>query len=158
MEKNVRQTSIDTYRDLRVSGHLSERRYAVIMALYIVGPSTSGEIGHQMYGEKSTGSAYRNVHARMNELFKMGLVIEAGKRPCTITGRICETWQLTYKFPKGKIAQEIQKRRKVYVLTTRATFNQKSQYFVFKSKSKAQKFRKEMKTGLGVIEKAELID
>lgn len=89
-------TSIRVYED-EVKPTLGERQKKVreLLLIYPTGLSNA-EIGQHL------GWEINRVTPRSNELVKMGVVIEAGKRQCTVTGRTVHTWKLAInpsKFP-----------------------------------------------------------
>lgn len=92
----VRQTSIQAYREIETKGLLGKIRWKVYAHLFVAGPLTGSELNRGL-----GGSGY---HKRLSELEQLGVVRLAGKRPCTVTGMECETWDVTATLPTGTVS------------------------------------------------------
>jgi hypothetical protein len=66
---------------------LSDKQQLVLDAFIELGPSTNTEIAWHL--KKESGW----VSARNNELREFGYLVDAGKRPCRITGMIVHEWK-----------------------------------------------------------------
>ena len=77
-------TSVMSYTDLKASGKLGELQQKAYEKLLTIGPSTGQEL--------STNAAHPGLWKRLSELKKYGLVVEAGKRQCYVTGKTCLVW------------------------------------------------------------------
>lgn len=96
----IRQTSIEAYQQIKDRGLLSKRRWEVYDVVYHHGPLTAGEIGRKMPSYRaSVSTADRNIHARLSELRKMGVLTEVRERDCTVTGMRVIEWDVTDKLP-----------------------------------------------------------
>lgn len=96
----TRQTSIEAYNVIKENGLLSKRRWEVYDVLFHNGPLTAGEIGKHMSGYRSAVStADRNIHARLSELKKFGVVFEVRERICSITGMTVIECDVTDRLP-----------------------------------------------------------
>lgn len=84
----IQDTSIKAYRQDALPT-LSERQEAVVGALEALGTATNSELAHRL------NWSINRVTPRVYELRKAGRVIEAGKRPCKITGRTAYEWILS---------------------------------------------------------------
>lgn len=83
----MRPTSIEAHANLVRSGALSEREALVIDTLLGRGPSTAAEL------DRAAGT--EGLWKRMAKLKRDGLVVEAGARRCSVTGRLALQWRLT---------------------------------------------------------------
>ena len=94
----VRATSIATYHRIEAEGLLSRKRFEIYSILArALEPMTANEIGEKMVGEhKAKG---KNVHARLYELIRMGVVVEMGTRHCHETGNRVIIYETTDKMP-----------------------------------------------------------
>lgn len=88
MKKMVRDTSIISYRELQAGklGLLQQKVFDVIKQ-HPLG-ITDREIINIV------GIEGNSIRPRRYELFKKGLVVEAGKRKCSISGKLALTWKL----------------------------------------------------------------
>jgi len=96
---NVRKTSIATYIDIERSGLLSKKRLEVFRILHDEGPLTGAQVSKihgETYGANTVSETVRN---RITELYEYGVVEEAGKGPCPITGREVIIWQVSGRMP-----------------------------------------------------------
>lgn len=90
-----RQTSVDCYNDIVLSGLLSKIRLKVTRGVVDMAPCTSTELERHMnnkYGMKGTWKV-------LSWLREAGVVYEVGTRDCSITGRNVIEWDLTGKLP-----------------------------------------------------------
>jgi hypothetical protein len=92
----MRQTSIDTYYQIRDEGLLSRMRFRVYGHLFHNGPMTSRELDHSMAAEGETRTSY---HKRLSELERLKVVQTLGTRKCKITGRTSLLWDVTDQLP-----------------------------------------------------------
>lgn len=82
----IRQTSLMAYRD--VLPELSVRYQEYLVALRGIGhPATDLEVSR--FSGHSDPNYFR---PRRNELVKMGLVVEVGKRECSVSGKTALVW------------------------------------------------------------------
>ena len=76
-----------TYFDLKEEGLIGERQMLVYGAFKNHGDHTDLEL------VKLIGFTDANrVRPRRNELVKMGLIANKGKRPCHVSGRVAKVW------------------------------------------------------------------
>lgn len=87
----MRQTSVEAYNDIMVSGLLGKRQKDAYAVLYENGPLTGNELSLKM--------GIPGQWKRCSELKKRGLALEVGERLCSVTGRNCITWDVTDKLP-----------------------------------------------------------
>lgn len=80
------RTSIDAYNNIKPE--LKGRRKVVYDEIEKLGNATNTEIA------TSLGVPINQITGRTNELVKMGLVAEGGKRMCRITGKNCIYWEI----------------------------------------------------------------
>lgn len=85
----VRDTSIITYNDLRAKGKIGEGQQKVFNALLKLENATDQEIAAHL-GFKDPNKA----RPRRFELWDMGLLDEAEKRYCRVSGRLAQTWEI----------------------------------------------------------------
>ena len=88
----MRETSIETYRQILADGTIGRLQRKVYVCLYQHGPMTSNELAGQLRGEDELNLSY---HKRLSELERLGLARITSKRPCMITGRTCYEWMTT---------------------------------------------------------------
>ena len=82
----IRQTSLLSYRD--VLPQLSERYQEYLSALRGVGhPATDQEVSR--FAGHGDPNYFR---PRRNELVKLGMIVEVGKRSCCVSGKTALTW------------------------------------------------------------------
>jgi predicted transcriptional regulator len=66
---------------------LGQRQKAIYDNLVQHGPSTNLEVAYRL------PRAINTITPRMNELVKLGVVHEVGRRPCRHSGRMAIVWQ-----------------------------------------------------------------
>ena len=83
---NVRDTSLISYAQLRES--LGDRQKVVLILIRKNPDCTDRELTNLL------GSFDSNfVRPRRNELVKLGLIEESGKKKCSMSGRLAITWR-----------------------------------------------------------------
>ena len=92
----TRQTSIDTFVQIKNEGLLSKMRLKVYKAIFNKAPCTSAEA---MEGIMTPDNVLSQSRARFTELRDRGVIKEIGKRLCKITGRNVIVWDLTDMLP-----------------------------------------------------------
>jgi hypothetical protein len=92
---NIRQTSIDCYKQIKSEGLLSKRRLEVYESLYTSAPCTSSEA---IRNAKTTFGVF-GVSSRFTELRDLGVIYEKGIKKCSVTGRNVIEWDLTDRLP-----------------------------------------------------------
>lgn len=95
----TRQTSIDSYNEMKASGVLGERQREVYNALCRYAPATGAEL-HRIAGFTRTNRY--DVRARLSELRDAGMACEVGKRKCNVTGRRVIEWGVMPKIKKKR--------------------------------------------------------
>jgi hypothetical protein len=93
----IRQTSVESYNQIKSHGLLSKRKQAVYDCLYEFGPLTANEIFARLDG--SIKMVQANLHARLSELRDSKCVQEVGTSVCTVTGRKALLWDVTSLLP-----------------------------------------------------------
>lgn len=93
----IRDTSIQTYREITENGLLSKRRFDVYDVLFHHGPLTQTEV-HAIVA-KNTKISIRSITPRFSELERMGVIREVDRKICSVTGRQCIRWDVTSKLP-----------------------------------------------------------
>lgn len=86
MQKNVSETSIEAYRDLKES--LSEKKALIFDILKKFGPMTGMEIGKCLPPDRYE----TQVRARLYELREAGAIYVIGKRKCKVTNKMVFLW------------------------------------------------------------------
>lgn len=125
----VRDTSKKAYKDIIEEGILGEKQLQVYKYLAGFPYSTDKEISH------FTGLEINVVTGRRNELVRMGLVEDAGKRECTITGRLAHNWTIH----KGVVSLESVRRLKSGPLKMKCQYCRGRGYFFKDFNSSVQK-------------------
>lgn len=82
----LQQTSLLAFDSIQQ--YLGERQRQVYLALMSLGEATNTMIS------KASGLPINVVTPRVNELRKLGRVIESKKDPCRITGRMAIYWRV----------------------------------------------------------------
>lgn len=95
----VRQTSIETFRQIKAEGLLSERRLQAYEALFHNGPMTQGECWDLIARTTNPKMPRHSIAPRFAELLEQGVIQEVGKAPCRLSGRECIVWDVTSKLP-----------------------------------------------------------
>lgn len=96
--KNVRETSIEAYRQIEQEGLLSKMRWLAYKTVFHHGPMTSAEACAAL-NQNDKSQAPSQLRARFTELRKMGVLKEVGKKPCSITRRKAILWDVTGNLP-----------------------------------------------------------
>lgn len=92
----MKRTSVDCYYELENDGTLSKMRLQAFYGVCFYGPLTRSELDQRLKLPYEVNPSY---HKRLSELARLGVVAVVGKRPCTVTGRICEVWAATGNKP-----------------------------------------------------------
>lgn len=92
----IRQTSVDTYKQIRDSGLLNGLRFEVYDYLFFHGPATQMETCR---GINNSHRQDRSYMPRFAELEKMGVIEAIGTSICDITHREVMTWNVTGNLP-----------------------------------------------------------
>lgn len=97
----MRQTSIDVYNQIKNEGLLSKLRWVVYDAVYEHGPMTAQETWHLLRDAAARrGEARINgITPRFSELERFGVIRRIRERPCRVTGRNCDEWDVTDSLP-----------------------------------------------------------
>ena len=97
-------TSLQTYYS-EVLPNLSDRQQQIIDALKYIGNFTNKELSEFLEWD------INRITPRVNELVKLGIICEKGKRKCKYTGRtaiecgLAERKVRNYEYGKGKICK-----------------------------------------------------
>lgn len=89
----IRETSIETFLQIKREGLLSKRRQEVYECLYNHGPLTANEVFTRL-------NLPTNQSGRFTELEKLGVIKEQSVRVCRVTGRRATAWITTNGLPK----------------------------------------------------------
>lgn len=81
MRTDVRESSLAAYRELTNSGKIGAQAQKILSAIRYGMDYSLQEIS------RSTGIAINAVSGRCNDLKKIGLLVEAAARKCSVTGR-----------------------------------------------------------------------
>lgn len=88
----VRDTSLASYVEEKKSGRLSEREQWILEWMDMVGPCTDRELAkHMGFNDPNM------IRPRRKELVDKGLVVEAGKRKCGVSGKTSIVWEKKQK-------------------------------------------------------------
>jgi len=104
----IRETSIEAYTKLRSSKLLNGKQLQIAEMVMRYGPATANELYLRAEANQTTPRSLlvqQNIHARLNELREMDVVMEVGKRRCIVTGRAAITWKATYHLPTKVICK-----------------------------------------------------
>ena len=96
---NIRQTSIDCYRQIKSEGLLSKRRLQVYEILLHNGCLTGTEVSILFKQKHFSSNHSEGIRNRISELFDRGVVYEKEIVECKSTGRKVIQWDLTDKLP-----------------------------------------------------------
>lgn len=88
MNTNVRDTSRETYDELKRHNKLTPMQYVIFNAVYRHGDLTRSELSD------ITGLPINTVCGRANELLKKGVLVDEITRKCRSTGRNVHTLTL----------------------------------------------------------------
>lgn len=93
MTQTVRQTSLETHREIAAKGLLKNQRGLVYRWLIRVGPCTAGELAQEMSAHCNGLAEIRHmVSRRLPELRDRGVAQEVGDRVCRVGGRKSIVW------------------------------------------------------------------
>jgi hypothetical protein len=87
-----RKTSIEAFTACREMGVLNGMQWRAYEYLYHQGPMTGSELDQALMPE---GRARGHYHKRLSELEKLGVAQRVGTRPCKVTGRNADLWDVT---------------------------------------------------------------
>lgn len=82
---SVRDTSIISF--IQVKKNIGVKQTQILSAVRHLGEPTNLEMSTFL------GWPINQITPRTNELVKKGLLAEAGKRPCHVSGRLALTWR-----------------------------------------------------------------
>ena len=109
---NIRQTSIDCYKQIKSEGLLSKRRLQVYEILLENGCLTGTEISILFKQKHFSSNHSEGIRNRVSELFERGVVYEKAIVECKSTGRKVTLWDLTDNLPiKIKSSNKTKKQR-----------------------------------------------
>lgn len=94
----IQRTSIESYYGEKKAGRLGERQRAVYELIKENPGHTDRELARIL-----AAADPNTVRPRRYELVEKGLVIDAGKRKCRVTGKVAMTWRTR----TGEIQQEL---------------------------------------------------
>ena len=103
INKTIRQTSIDCYKEIVKEGLLSKMRLQYYEAIMQCAPCTSGEAYDLMIKGKVLPKSVRLERTRFSELRDLGAIKEVGVRRCNISNRKTIVWDLTDQLPNKKL-------------------------------------------------------
>jgi hypothetical protein len=96
----TRETSAEAYAYLVSSGALARAQAAVYSALYLHGPLTRNELDRRLAGP---GQPNPTFSRRLADMERMGVIRRVGVRPCAITGRNADAWDVTSQVVPAKL-------------------------------------------------------
>lgn len=94
----VRQTSVDTYNEIKEKGLVGRLQFEVYDAIYKHGPITQGELMKIAFEARENTAM--TIRPRFAELERLGTIEIVDKRPCKVTGRECLVWDVTGTLPE----------------------------------------------------------
>ena len=96
MPRTMSPNSLLAYRQIEAEGLLSRMRLVAYQALFNHGPFTRSELDDHCKGPGEVNPSY---HKRLTELERLGVAVRVRVRPCRITGRECDEWDVTESLP-----------------------------------------------------------
>ena len=105
----IRNTSIETYKQIQNEGLLSKRRFQVYNVLYNNGPLTGAQVAvrvKKLYGSWGQSETIRN---RITELRDAGVVTELNEVICPVSGRKVILWATNNNLPSKAIKKHLTK-------------------------------------------------
>jgi hypothetical protein len=102
----IRETSAETYRNIKDDGLLSDLRFKVYDFVFKNGPCTISDVSFYFNISRNASGSYSS---RFSELREMGILKEVGTIKCKITGRNKILWDVTSKLPE-KLKKEKRKK------------------------------------------------
>lgn len=107
----IRQTSIQTYHQIKSEGLLSKMRLRAYEILFEYGAMTACEVESKEKELFNTKRPSSNLHKRVSELRDLGVAYERCERICSISGRLAIEWDLNdglpVKMPKKQTKDQI---------------------------------------------------
>lgn len=109
----VRQTSLDTYYQIKDNGMLSNMRLKTYGLLFEYGAMTANELMDIAKGEYPTMShqTIESLGRRLSELRDLGCIKEVGVVECSITKRQCIQWEVNGELPVKREKPKTNKER-----------------------------------------------
>ena len=98
MQHRMRETSLEAYGDLPQLGNMQRRVLEAIIGFNL---SNEYPTDREVVRDLKMSDPNR-VRPRRNELMKAGIVVEAGKKECPVTGKKALTWMISEQF-KGRV-------------------------------------------------------
>tara|TARA_R100000541_G_scaffold13397_1_gene22359 strand:+ start:762 stop:1160 length:399 start_codon:yes stop_codon:yes gene_type:complete len=89
----TRETSIDCFNQIKLTGLVSKRRLEVLEAISKTCPCTTSE------AISAINTSSFGIGSRFTELRDMNVIYEVGSRKCSVTGRNVIEWDLTGNMP-----------------------------------------------------------
>ena len=126
MKKQVRQTSIDCYNQIKAEGLLPKRRLETLYAIMKTAPCTRQEALDNV----EVFNPHSLTASRFTELRNLGVIYEKGTVKCSITGRNVIQWDLTDKLPKNPVKKEKQT-KVISVKDAEQMLNKRQKDFVY---------------------------
>jgi hypothetical protein len=143
-----RQTSIDTYFEIRDSGLLSEKRFEVYQILYKYGPMSGAQVSEIYRRAKNYVGHSESIRNRITELVDMGCAYEVKTDACPVTGR-----QVLWFDVNGELPQKLERKRVVYWVVFSKVMGEGAK--VFRSRAKAVQWK--LENSGGEIYEAEMV-
>lgn len=95
----VRQTSIETYNQIKKGQYFTKTRWEAYDLLFKYGPLTASELYAKAKEVMGNPNLRDNHQKRLPELREMGVVVELGTKICSETGRNVILWDVTDRLP-----------------------------------------------------------
>lgn len=107
----ARQVSAEVFRQIKSEGLITDLQMRIYETLFYLGPLSAAEAAEKA---KAFGSKAKlnSISPRMAEMKALGVIAEAGERPCKITGRTVIIWDVTDRLP-GKIERKETSKEKI---------------------------------------------
>lgn len=99
----MRDTSLQAYMEIQALGLVNTNRERVLRAVAENPDSTDRELA-LILGEEDPN----RVRPRRKELFDLKLVIEAGKKVCSVSGREAYTWRINTDYRNRTLEEKVQ--------------------------------------------------
>jgi hypothetical protein len=92
----ARLTSIEAYRSIQSTDWINQQYKDIYAFMYDHGPLSSGEVYVGM-GKQGAVQGVNQTRARITEMRDMDMLIEVGKKRCSVTERMVISWDVSGK-------------------------------------------------------------
>ena len=99
--EDMRTTQVEAFTTIKENGLLSQLRFIVYEAIYMLQGETRGVTSGELdrYISERQGGWTRSASPRLSELVALGVIKEAGQRKCSVSGQTVIEYRSTGELP-----------------------------------------------------------